>query len=235
VLIAPYEVAEREAGSPRSRGRPPKRDLVVETPSLGGAFAHGTVEKLHSHPKHQRGRLPSAPLISATWWLRGLDLNQRPWVMSPFQIGAGAKTPQTMHRKQALLSRHLWVSLALVGSNFLGNSWVKYWGSLTGLDNDFLGDSWVVALPQSSPRAPYRCGRGSHSRIAASTPSAIFEILCKQALLQAREYYLDCKSISAAAERPGLRGRSVLARTKAEQPYLVAPLRSGPAHVGATS
>ena len=28
--------------------------------------------------RHQRGRLSSAPLISATCWLRGLDLNQRP-------------------------------------------------------------------------------------------------------------------------------------------------------------
>ncbi len=28
--------------------------------------------------RNQRGRLSSAPLISATCWLRGLDLNQRP-------------------------------------------------------------------------------------------------------------------------------------------------------------
>jgi hypothetical protein len=208
----------RERPAPRDREKcPPKRDFVVETPSLGGAFAHGTVEKLHSHPKHQRGRRPSAPLISATRWLRGLDLNQRPLGYEPlFKSRLEPKRHKQCIVNKRFSRRRLWGSLALVGSNFLGNSWVKYWGSLTGLDNDFLGDSWVVALPQSSPRAPYRCGRGSHSRIAASTPSAIFEILCKQALLQAREYYLDCKSISAAAERPGLRRRSVLTRTKAE-------------------
>ena len=45
--------------------------------------------------------------------------------MSPLQIETGAKAPQTTPRKLALPCRSVWASLARVGSNFLGNSWVK--------------------------------------------------------------------------------------------------------------
>jgi hypothetical protein len=41
--------------------------------------------------------------------------------MSPSQSDTGAKAPQTTPRKLALLTSSPWASLALVGSNFLGN------------------------------------------------------------------------------------------------------------------
>src|SRR2546422_123059 len=42
-----------------------------------------------------------------------------------FQIKTGAKAPQTTPRKLELLTASPLASLVLVGSNFLGNSWVK--------------------------------------------------------------------------------------------------------------
>ena len=45
---------------------------------MGGGSARRTVETLHSRAETPKGPTVSAPLIPATSWLRGLDLNQRP-------------------------------------------------------------------------------------------------------------------------------------------------------------
>ena len=45
--------------------------------------------------------------------------------MSPFQIEAGAKRHKQRLVNWRFSRKWLWVSLALVGSHFLGNSWVK--------------------------------------------------------------------------------------------------------------
>ncbi len=62
-----YEVAERDAGSRRSRKSPTKPDFVLDTPSLGGASARGTVEKLHS-----RAKTPKGPIVVGPFDFSGL-------------------------------------------------------------------------------------------------------------------------------------------------------------------
>ena len=65
------------------------------------------------------------PLTPCCSRLRGSDLNRRPLNYEPFQNDARASTHKESLVNARFSGHRLWGSLALVGSNFLGNSWVR--------------------------------------------------------------------------------------------------------------
>jgi hypothetical protein len=136
VPIVRYEGAGKLAGSPRSRKCPPKRDCGWRRSATP---PRGTVEKLHSHWRHQRGRLPSAPLISATSWLRGLDLNQRP-------LGYEGKSALHTNQRDPTGTNN--------DGDLRGDEVVRFWfGSVRLLHRAFIGGSEPPRILAGSLRA----------------------------------------------------------------------------------
>src|SRR5882672_5803673 len=84
--------------------------------------------------------------------------------MSPFRVETGTNAPQTTPRQLALFTFAALGSLALVGSNFLGNSWVKS-GRLR-----IAPPRKHTSAPTQEVGAPQTSKRGSGRRCACYSP-----------------------------------------------------------------
>jgi hypothetical protein len=92
------------------------------------ALAHGPQvgeAQLESATSDLWVRNPMAVVTQRFYLIAEMASNPAHWVMSLFQ----SRLEPTRHKQRLVnsrsLRRRLWVSLALVGSNFLGNSWVQ--------------------------------------------------------------------------------------------------------------